>query len=71
MSPEDGTGSGIAKSLYSIVEGTEAVNNVVVIGSDGTATMTGKHSGALRCLEELLERPLVLAFACFMLMNSP
>ena len=32
--------------------------NLKVIGTDGTASMTGPHSGFIRSLEELMDRPL-------------
>lgn len=56
--PEDGKGISIAKALHDELEGTVLLDRLCVIGSDGTASMTGAHRGAIHCLEELIGRPL-------------
>ena len=51
--PEDGTGYKIATSVYSAIKQT-----LKIVGSDGTAVMTGKSRGFIASLETLIERPL-------------
>jgi hypothetical protein len=41
-----------------VIKGTPLQNNLVLVGSDGTSTMTGHTNGALRIIEELLNKPL-------------
>ena len=51
VTPETGTGLYIAQSIYKAVKDTELELNLSIIGSDGTATMTGPtpHS-RLHCI---------------------
>ena len=58
MTPETGTGLCIAQSIYKAVKDTELESNLSIIGSDGTATMTGPTRGCIASLEALLQRPL-------------
>ena len=58
FSPEDGKGRTIAQKLFDSFSGTELEGKLAVVGTDGTASMTGKHNGCIRSLEELLHRPL-------------
>ena len=51
--PEDGAGYKIATSVYSAIKQT-----LKIVGSDGTAVMTGKSRGFIASLETLIERPL-------------
>ena len=59
VTPETGTGLYIAQSIYKAVKDTECELNLSIIGSDGTATMTGPTRGCIASLEPLLQRPLV------------
>ena len=58
VTTEDGRGRTIARCIYSVIKTTDLEDKLAIIGSDGTATMTGPYNGAIRCLEELLGRPL-------------
>lgn len=58
VSPEDGKGKTIAQAIYTALEHTLLKEKLAVIGSDGTATMTGACNGAIRLLEEILQKPL-------------
>ena len=58
VTPETGTGLWIAQSIYKTVKDTELESNLSIIGSDGTATMTGPTRGCTASLEALLQRPL-------------
>ena len=60
VTPETGTGLYIAQSIYKAVKDTELESNLCIIGSDGTATMTGPTRGCIASLEALLQRPLQL-----------
>lgn len=53
-------GKSIAQHLFNLLQGTELQNKLAVVGrpTDGTASMTGKHNGCIRCLQELLNKPL-------------
>ena len=56
--PEEGKGATIAKCLYDTIKDTTLQEKLVVIGCDGTAALTGVDNGAVRQLEEKLDRPL-------------
>ena len=58
FSPDDGKGRTIAQQLLKSFHGTELHNKVAIVGTDGTASMTGKYNGCIRGLEELLNKPL-------------
>ena len=58
FSPEDGKGRTIAKKLFDLFKDTELELKLAIAGANGTASMTGKHNGCLRGLEELLNKPL-------------
>ena len=58
VTPETRTGLYIAQSIYKAVKDTELESNLSIIGSDGTATMTGPTRGCIASLEALLQRPL-------------
>ena len=58
VTPKTGTGLYIAQSIYKAVKDTERESNLSIIGSDGTATMTGPTRGCIASLEPLLQRPL-------------
>ena len=51
-------GSIIANAIHDAIKDTELEMTLTTVGSDGTAVMTGEHSGFIRILEELLGRPL-------------
>ena len=54
----DAKGQTIANKLYENLANTELKDKLLVVGTDGTASMTGPHSGFIRCLEVILKRPL-------------
>ena len=56
--PEDGTGYKIATSVYSAIKDTALEQRLKIVGSDGTAIMTGKSKGFIASLETLIGRPL-------------
>ena len=58
VTPADGKGKSIAEAIYEAIEGTAVEDKLTIIGSDGTATMTGAYIGAIRSLEIVLKRPL-------------
>ena len=61
FSPADGEGKTIAQNVFNQIQYTDLYENLKVIGTectDVTASMTGPHSGFIRSLEELLDRPL-------------
>jgi len=58
VSPQDGRGITIANEVYDAIKGTELSDTLKVVGTDGTASMTGSKAGFIRCLEEKLWRPL-------------
>ena len=61
VTTEDGTNRGIAKCIYNEIKGTSLESNLCIIGSDGTATMTGNKSGCIALLKAMLGRPLQCA----------
>ena len=65
VSPQDGRGITIANEVYDAIKGTELSDTLKVVGTAGTASMTGNKAGSIRCLEEKLGRPLqwVVCFA--------
>ena len=58
VSPSDEKGRSIAQCIFSSIKATSLQETLAVVGSEGTAAMTGIYKGATRCLEELCERPL-------------
>ena len=58
LSPKSGTGRHIADSIYQVLKGTEIEQTLNIIGTDGTASMTGSKKGYIASLESLLQRPL-------------
>jgi len=58
VAPTSGSGSAIAQSVFNFLKDSLLYDKLAIIGSDGTASMTGAKKGAIRCLEELLQRPL-------------
>ena len=55
---ENGKGVTIANAIHDAIKDTELEMTLTTVGSDGTAVMTGEHSGFIRIIEELLGRPL-------------
>ena len=55
---ENGTGRTIAKEVYMSIKNTELAEKIKIIGTYGTACMTGKFNGFIRSLEELVNKPL-------------
>ena len=55
---ENGKGRTIAQNLFDSTRGTELEDRLAIIGTDGTACITGKYNGCIRHVEELLHRPL-------------
>ena len=58
FSTEDSKGRAIAQKIFDIIFHTELHDKLAVVGTDGTASMTGKYNGCIRSLEELLNKPL-------------
>ena len=56
--PEDGSGVSIAEALYGVIKDTELEYSLDIVASDGTSVNTGKWNGALRAMEEMVQRPL-------------
>ena len=56
--PEDGTGYKIATSVYSAIKDTALEQKLKIVGSDGTAVMTGKSKEFIGLSETLIKRPL-------------
>ena len=54
--PVDGKGKTIAHNLFNVIMDTDLQENLLVVGSDGTAVMTGANKGCIKTLEELLSR---------------
>jgi len=45
FSPEDGKSRTIAQKLFDSTRGTELEDRLAIVGTDGTACMTGKYNG--------------------------
>ena len=58
FTPENDKGRTIANELFEHLNNTDLSEKLIIIGTDGTNSMTGKYNGCIRALEELLERPL-------------
>ena len=58
VTPTNGTDKQIAQAIYNALEKISMNDRLKVIGTDGTATMTGKKSGCIASLETKLGRPL-------------
>ena len=58
MTPKDGTGKEIAKSLFKTVVNAEATDTVDVIGNDGCSGNNGPDNGACACFERYMGKPL-------------
>ena len=56
--PEDGTGYKIATSVYSAIKDTALEQKLKIVGSDGTAVITGESKGFIASLKNLIGRPL-------------
>ena len=48
----------LQKKLFDSLKDTELEHKLAIVGTDGTASMTGKYNGCIRGLEELLNKPL-------------
>ena len=62
LTPKDGTGLEIAKTLYKRMESIEGLNSLKVIGGDGCSGNTGYRHGVVACLESFMGRPLQIFF---------
>ena len=58
LTTADEKGATTAKALKECLDSTDLKEKLVVIGTDGTASMTGQHAGFIRSLELLLKNPL-------------
>ena len=47
VSPEDGKGRTIAQNLLGSIRSTELEDRLAIVGTDGTACMTGKYNGCI------------------------
>ena len=56
--PEDKTGYKIATLVYSAMKDTALPQKLKIVGSNGTAVITGKSKGFIALLEILIGRPL-------------
>ena len=56
--PEDGTEYKIATPVYFAIKDTALEQKLRIVGSDGTAVMTGKSKEIIASLEILIGRPL-------------
>ena len=56
--PEDENGYKIATLVYSTIKDTALEQKLKIVGSNGTAVMTGKSKGFIASLETLVGRPL-------------
>ena len=54
FSVEDCKGVTVGKAIYKELENTNLQNSWSIVGSDGTAIMTGKHRGSNATMEQLL-----------------
>ena len=68
LSPPNGKGCVLAKEIFDSISDTELCRNLMILGSDGTASMTGQFNGCIRAMEELVQRPLQWAI-CFIPMS--
>jgi len=58
FSLQDGKGRTTAQEVFDSTRGTELEDRLAIVGTDGTACMTGKNNACIRHLEKLLHRPL-------------
>ena len=47
VSLEDGKGRTIAQKLFDFIRGAELEDRLAIVGTDGTACMTGKYNGCI------------------------
>jgi hypothetical protein len=62
VTPQDGTGLEVGKSLFRNLEKNNAVKSVKVIGGDGTNVNSGWKQGAMAYVEKFVGKPLQRAF---------
>jgi hypothetical protein len=58
FTPKSGRAVDITQELYDLLLQYGSNSSLIAIGADSTATNTGRHGGAIRLLEERLQRPL-------------
>ena len=58
LTPKNGTGKEIGKSLYKAVVKVDAVETVGVIGNDGCSGNNGADNGACACFERYMGKPM-------------
>ena len=58
VTPKDGTGKEIAKSLFKTVVNAEATDTVAVVGNDGCSGNNGADNGACAYFERYMGKPL-------------
>ena len=58
LSIDDGRGITVVTEIFHMIKETLLEFYLVMIGSDSTSSMIGVHNGVIRCLEELLHKPL-------------
>ena len=58
LEPDGGTGKSIGREVVSLIRSKGIVESLNGVRTDGTATMTGIHTGAIRVIEEELVVPL-------------
>ena len=69
VTPQDGTGEEIAKSLYKTLKSIGAEKTVKVAGNDGCLTNNGWDKGACACFERFTGKPLQ-RFSCMLHANE-
>ena len=53
-----GKGHTIAKQIHSIIANTDLEHKLILVATDGAASMTGHTNGCVAWLEHMLHRPL-------------
>ena len=69
FSPKDGKGRTIAKKLFDSFKDTVLERKLAIVGTNGTASITGKYNGFVRGLEELLNK-LLQWIVCLLYTNK-
>ena len=54
FSPKNGKGQNITKHIYATISNTTLENTLIIISSDGTASLSGQTNGCMAWLKRLL-----------------
>ena len=71
IATKNSQGVTIAKSILNVIENTQLADKLIIIGTDGTPSMTGYKSGLIASLEKLLGRPLQWVVCMLHLIELP